>query len=272
VTTHAILAPIIRGRGTLHPVAFLAAVLLHAAAAVGLVHWDRERPATDEAIVISLEPDPALSDEPVAEKAMPAEQEPQRQAEVAPSPPSPEDPATAEEVPPPPDPPMQVLTTTQPAPETSEPIEMAPQELPRPPVPPSPRRMAVPRQRAVPTPTAVTSEAEPRATAPPAAASASAAPAIHPDWQSKLSAWLMTHRSYPDAARRHGDEGTVTVRFAVTPDGAVNSVTLAKGSGHATLDEAAMAMLRGAHVPPFPSSMPQLSVTIAVPIRYSLEH
>lgn len=94
---------------------------------------------------------------------------------------------------------------------------------------------------------------------------------ISSGWQNSLAAWLRSHRNYPDEARRRAEEGVALVRFNVTRDGQVIAVTLVRSSGSATLDEAAQAMVRGAHLPPFPADMPQSQTTVTVPVRYRLE-
>jgi len=103
---------------------------------------------------------------------------------------------------------------------------------------------------------------------------APAAPAqteISSGWRSALAAWLQSHRSYPDEARRRAEEGTVLVRFSVAQDGHVLDVTLVRSSGSATLDEAAQATFRNARMPPFTADMAQAQTTVTVPIRYRLE-
>jgi TonB family protein len=43
-----------------------------------------------------------------------------------------------------------------------------------------------------------------------------------------------------------------------------------RSSGFETLDDAALAMLQGAHVPAFPAVMSQASITVTVTIRFTL--
>jgi len=102
--------------------------------------------------------------------------------------------------------------------------------------------------------------------APPAAAQL-----ISPAWQRALAAWLADHKAYPDAARRRGEQGDVTLRFTVERSGQVTDVTVVKSSGSPRLDAAATAMLRGASVPPFDAAMTEPRITATVPIRYRLE-
>ena len=117
---------------------------------------------------------------------------------------------------------------------------------------PASDRPAAPALQALPPPPAATQETSPR-------------------WRAALSAWLQSHRTYPDEARRNNDEGAVLIRFVVDREGHVVSVAVMQGSGHPSLDEAAIAMLRGARLPPFPPDMAQAMTTVTVPIRYRLE-
>jgi len=107
---------------------------------------------------------------------------------------------------------------------------------------------------------------------PAASAPAEAAPPrISASWQRTLSAWLASHKVYPEEARRRDEQGTVTVRFTVEPSGHVTDVTVVHGSGSSRLDAAAEAMLRGASLPPFDASMRQVPITATVQIHYALE-
>ncbi len=90
-------------------------------------------------------------------------------------------------------------------------------------------------------------------------------------WRGALAAWLQDHRTYPDEARRDGTEGRVIVRFTVDRSGMVTSVALVSSSGSTVLDEAAQALLRGAHLPS-PSAPAQDQLTVTLPVRYSLAH
>jgi len=98
-----------------------------------------------------------------------------------------------------------------------------------------------------------------------------AAQVISPSWQRALADWLAEHKAYPDAARRRGEQGDVTLRFSVERSGQVTDVTVVKSSGSPRLDAAATAMLRGASVPPFDTAMTEPRITATVPIRYRLE-
>ena len=96
-------------------------------------------------------------------------------------------------------------------------------------------------------------------------------PRSSPAWLAGVSQWLAAHRTYPEMARRFGQQGTVTVQFTVDRDGHVLEVTLVRGSGTEALDQAAQALLRNARLPPFPPDMPLAQQSLTVPVRYLLE-
>ncbi len=102
------------------------------------------------------------------------------------------------------------------------------------------------------------------------AASAARPARIAADWQHSVLGWLAAHKTYPDEARRRGEEGRVVLRFTVDRLGKVLGVELVSGSGSPRLDDAAQAMLHNASLPPFPAEMPQDRVTATVQIRYRL--
>lgn len=58
------------------------------------------------------------------------------------------------------------------------------------------------------------------------------------------------HKEYPDTARTRQIEGSVTIRFIITPEGNVRAVEIAKTSRHKVLDTAALRALQAAA--PFP--------------------
>ena len=117
-----------------------------------------------------------------------------------------------------------------------------------------------------------TSAAPPPAAAPPSPpASPPQAASVNPTWQGALSAWLQQHKTYPEAARNQGQQGSVGLRFTVSHDGLILNVVLSRSSGSDILDAAAVALLRGARVPPFPAEMQQPTITVTVAIRYTID-
>jgi protein TonB len=76
---------------------------------------------------------------------------------------------------------------------------------------------------------------------------------------------------YPLAARRRGDEGRVVLRVRVSADGRAETVTVAKSSGHALLDEAAQrAVARWRFVPGRLAGLP-VAAALDVPVTFRLK-
>ena len=87
----------------------------------------------------------------------------------------------------------------------------------------------------------------------------------------RVQAHLLRHRVYPPEARSSGASGVARVIFSLGRDGRVLSVSLAGGSGHSVLDQAAIAMVRrAAPFPPFPSEIATSRLEMGAPIRFDL--
>jgi protein TonB len=86
----------------------------------------------------------------------------------------------------------------------------------------------------------------------------------------QVGAWLAAHKTYPEEARQHGEEGRLAVRFTMDRSGRVTDAAVVRRSVSQALDHAALAMLQGAVLPPLPEAMTQASVTVTVQIRYAL--
>ncbi len=85
-----------------------------------------------------------------------------------------------------------------------------------------------------------------------------------------LGEWLTAHKTYPEEARRHGEEGRLSVRFTIDRSGHVGAVEVVRSSGSQSLDTAALTMLQGATVPPLPETMTQATMSVTVQIRFAL--
>jgi len=59
-----------------------------------------------------------------------------------------------------------------------------------------------------------------------------------------------TDPPYPEQARQQGVEGTVVLKLTVRVDGVPGDVRVSRSSGHAALDEAALAHVRRARFSP----------------------
>jgi protein TonB len=85
-----------------------------------------------------------------------------------------------------------------------------------------------------------------------------------------LSAWLESHKHYPDSARQRGEEGRAVLHFEVDRSGRVLDFAVVKSSGYPDLDAAIEDMMRSATLPPFPAGMTQSRIPVSVTIRFSL--
>jgi protein TonB len=97
-----------------------------------------------------------------------------------------------------------------------------------------------------------------------------AAPVVDPSWQASVFGWLASRKTYPEEARRRGEEGRVAIRVTIDRSGRVVDAAIVSASGSQRLDEAALALLRQASLPPFPAAMAQARITITTTMRYSL--
>ena len=167
-------------------------------------------------------------------------------------PPPPEPPPIPEALPPPPEPPPPVVEAPPP-----------PRPQPKPAVKPPPRRPPQPTQ-AAPTQAPLQPAPVPRPAPPPAG------PIVSAGYRAALSAWLESHKRYPDSAREHAEEGRAVLRFRVDRSGRVLSYAIVESTGHPDLDAGLDQMMRGANLPPFPADMTISDVEVSVAIRFAL--
>ena len=225
-------------------------------------------PIAKGGIEVAFEPPP-----PKPEAAPPAET----------TPPPPEPPVVAAEPPPPEPPPPEPPPPEPPPPQPEAPV--ATSEPPPPPQKPVVKKVPkpVPRHQEVPQPTQTYLPSPPpqppapsAPSAPQTAMAATPVPAPVPSpeasagYRALLSAWLESHKRYPDAARQRGEEGRAVLRFSVDRSGRVLDFAVTSSSGYPDLDQSVEEMMRGATLPPFPAGMPQPQMQISVTIRFSL--
>ncbi len=88
-----------------------------------------------------------------------------------------------------------------------------------------------------------------------------------------LSQHIAAHTSYPVVARREHAEGVVVLRMRLDRTGRVLAVRLSRSSGHPTLDEAALASVRGMQtVPAPPAGLPwDETQELPLPVTYQLQ-
>lgn len=224
---------------------FAAALALHVGA---LGHWSTPvqppQPLPMAPLLVDLieaEPPPS----PVA--AAPVEPEPPAEPEPESEPPAPVEPPpqAITEAPKPPPPPL-------------------PKPKPKPVVQPKPK----PQPRS-PAPTPARSDAPPSPLPPAPAPVASAAPTTPASFS---AAYLRNPPPrYPSESRSAGEAGRVLLRVRVTAEGRAESVEIAASSGHARLDEAALAAVRRWRFTPAQQAGAPVAATVTVPILFKLE-
>jgi protein TonB len=97
-----------------------------------------------------------------------------------------------------------------------------------------------------------------------------AAPVISAAYRAELSAWLQSHKRYPESARMEGEQGQASLRFRVSRSGRVLSYAIVRSSGYPALDAAVEEMMQGAVLPPFPADMSAPDIEVTVAVRFSL--
>lgn len=262
----------------------------------------------DLGIFASAPSEPAATPETLALAADP-EPEPLPEPDPEPEPPSPpmdEPEALPEEVPVPPEPPP---TPIPPQPEIPVEPEIAPEPELQPPAPPAPKpqvrvkrpekqpisRPKKPVQRQPPKPEkrARQEETDPR-TAPhtnktagpnsagPTATKAQTGPSgsaaaprsagkAEASYLAELQRAIARHQRFPDDARKRRKTGVTTLAFVVQGDGRIRQVRVAKSSGDASLDEAAVqALQRLNRFRPIPAVIGRQEWAMRVPIRFDL--
>lgn len=212
-------------------------------------------PAVQEAPPQPVTP-PVSAPEPQPPVEPPSQVEPPPAAEP---PPQPEPPAI-----PPPNPAVALPEPPPPPPAPKRPVPLRPTVRPQPPRPaqanPSP-----------PAPQAPASSAAPAPAPPPAASAAPPSSSALPGWRSELVGRLQRAKRYPDVARARDEQGAAAVTFTIDRSGHVLSAKLIRSSGSPSLDEEAVEMVRRADpLPPMPSELPGSTLTLTVPVTFSL--
>jgi periplasmic protein TonB len=106
-----------------------------------------------------------------------------------------------------------------------------------------------------------------------AASVAAPAPIPSPDitasYQAMISAWLESHKRYPESARERGEEGSAALRFRIDRSGRVLDYSY-RSTGYADLDAGLDEMLRGAQLPPFPAGLTAARIEVSLTMRFNL--
>jgi protein TonB len=188
--------------------------------------------------------------------------EPAVQPDVPPSPVE-TPPPPPEPVPPVPEVPAIVAEPTPPPPPPKPAVKKPPKPVQRHEEPPQPSQAYLPTPQTAVAP----SQAASAATAVPAPVPS---PEASAGYRALLSAWLNSHKRYPDAARQRGEEGRAVLRFEVDRSGRVIDYAVTTSSGYPDLDQSLEEMMRGATLPPFPAGVTQPRMEVSVTIRFSL--
>lgn len=88
------------------------------------------------------------------------------------------------------------------------------------------------------------------------------------NYRGMVAAHLARHKRFPADARSRGSQGSATVTFALDGGGRVTNVRLARGSGVASLDQEATAMVRRAS--PFPAPPGGRGMSFTVPVSFRI--
>jgi protein TonB len=212
---------------------------LHAAGAAALFTW-REPVAfgvPSDAIVVDLTPYSPPSE--TVEDIAPG---PQQQEEAPPPPPTQEkvEEKIDEKVDVPPSPASAVAALPPPEPVNPKPPEPAPTQ-----VAPAPATTAPPRAHA--------SKAE------------------IDSWYGHIVTQLERNKSYPPAARQHGEKGVVELAFSIDREGHVMSSKIMKSSGYPALDQETLATVRRAQPFPVPpNSLDGQTFDFTVPVKFNI--
>ena len=90
-------------------------------------------------------------------------------------------------------------------------------------------------------------------------------------WHGRVRQIIDSNKSYPLLSRQRKEEGTVVVKFTILKNGSVENLTL-RSSGYRGLDREARRMIMTSEpFPKIPSSANKESITLTVPINFSLE-
>jgi len=158
-----------------------------------------------------------------------------------------------------PPPPPKPLPRVAPAPPPA-PVARAAEAVPTPPV----------AAASAPGATASSAATAPTAT-PQRTAGSTGSPQDNRAYFTALLQQLNRFKVYPPALRKAKVEGRVVLTFTIDALGRVTFADVQRTSGHAALDAAAERMLaRASPLPAIPSAMGKTSLTLSVPIEYSL--
>ena len=90
-------------------------------------------------------------------------------------------------------------------------------------------------------------------------------------WHGRVRQIIDSNKSYPLLSRQRKEEGTAVVKFTILKNGKVQNLTV-RSSGYRGLDrEARRMIITSIPFPAIPSAANKESITLTVPINFSLE-
>ncbi|MCP8687570.1 energy transducer TonB [Marinobacterium sedimentorum] len=96
-------------------------------------------------------------------------------------------------------------------------------------------------------------------------------PAAEQSYYALIAARLAQHKRYPIRARKKGEEGTARLFFILDRRGSLIEYRLSESSGVKSLDRAVIDMLKSAApLPAFPADMPMQTLTVNIPVVFSI--
>ena len=108
-------------------------------------------------------------------------------------------------------------------------------------------------------------------TAPNVGAPSVGSSASQADWHGLLRAQLLRNKRYPNEAASNHETGSVVVAFSVDRGGRVVSRHVVRSSGHASLDQEALATVdRSQPLPAPPSDIASADLKMTVPLNFTL--
>ena len=91
-------------------------------------------------------------------------------------------------------------------------------------------------------------------------------------WHGRVRQMIDGNKSYPLLSKKRKEEGTVVVKFTILKNGNVENLSVHGSSGHRALDrEAKRMILTSSPFPEIPNFENKESITLTVPINFSLE-
>ena len=94
-------------------------------------------------------------------------------------------------------------------------------------------------------------------------------PDVVASYRAMISAWLESHKRYPETARLRSEEGSAALRFRIERSGRVLDYSYSS-TGYADLDAGVDEMMRGAQLPPFPPNMTASLIEVSLTMRFNL--